>query len=293
MLTPAQICPPQRTCLSFSQADVMPSSTGQAEFSADLAPPATALVIVAHPDDAEFQCAATLAKWAAAGTLVHYVVCTDGSKGTWDPTRNQTELVATRQAEQAAAAAALGATGEIVFLGHTDGELASGLAERSQVAYEIRRLRPTVVLGHDPWKRYRIHPDHRHAGLLATEAVFAARDPFFFPEHELAPHRPDALLLFEADEPNHAESASAQAADKKVAALLEHKSQFVSTHGITDAQDPAQIERFSSRIKDALASAGEAGAGEAVVGEAAAGEAAAGEPTELPAAELFRLVAEI
>ncbi len=240
------------------------------DFSTDLAPPPVALVIVAHPDDAEFQCGATLAKWADAGTLVHYVVCTDGSKGTWDPTCDQAELVRTRQAEQRAAADALGATaGEIVFLGYTDGELESGLTQRAKVVYEIRRLKPAVVLGHDPWKRYRIHPDHRHAGQLAVEGVFAARDPFFFPDHKsehgLNPHRPHSLLLFEADEPNHAESVATQHADKKVAALLMHQSQFVSTHDIADANDPDQIARFASRVKDSLKAAGSAVGGHAAV----------------------------
>src|SRR3546814_4905120 len=70
----------------------------------------------------------------------------------------------------------------------------------------IRLLRPTVVLGHDPWKRYRLHPDHCHAGLLAVEGIVAARDPHFFPEQSLPHHRPDALLLFEADEPDHLET---------------------------------------------------------------------------------------
>ena len=72
----------------------------------------------------------------------------------------------------------------------------------------IRELRPDVVLGHDPWKRYRLHPDHRNAGLLVCDAIVAARDPHFLPEHGLAPHRPSALLLWEADEPNHVEDVS-------------------------------------------------------------------------------------
>ena len=73
----------------------------------------------------------------------------------------------------------------------------------------IRLLQPEVVLGHDPWKRYRLHPDHRHAGLLACEGIVAARDPHFFPEQGLAHHRPCALLLWEADEPDHAEDVTA------------------------------------------------------------------------------------
>ena len=227
-------------------------------FSVDLPVPASALVIAAHPDDAEFDCGATLAKWAAGGTVVHHFICTDGSKGTWDPDCDQAALVRLRQDEQRAAAAALGATGEVQFGGHVDGELDSDLATRAQVAEVIRQLRPAVVLGHDPWKRYRLHPDHRHAGLLAVEGVVAARDPFFFPEQGLPPHRPDELLLFEADESDHAENVEGWTA-AKTAALLCHRSQFVTTHDITDPDDPAQgatIRRLGGRRSRGQRSAG-------------------------------------
>jgi LmbE family N-acetylglucosaminyl deacetylase len=201
------------------------------------------MAIAAHPDDVEFGCGGTLAKWAAAGCVVHHVVCTDGSKGTWNPDEDIDALRVTRQLEQRSAAKALGATGEQVFLGWVDGELASGLAERAEVARAIRTLRPQVVLGHDPWKRYRLHPDHRHAGFLAVEGVVAARDPFFFPEQGLAPHRPDTILLWEADEVDHVEDIT-DVFDVKVAALLEHRSQYVTTHDITDPDDPEQVARF-------------------------------------------------
>tara|TARA_B110000014_G_scaffold257682_1_gene242623 strand:- start:1847 stop:2572 length:726 start_codon:yes stop_codon:yes gene_type:complete len=214
------------------------------------------LVIAAHPDDAEFQCGSTLAKWAAAGTVVHHLICTDGSKGTWDPDADQSRLVETRKLEQRAAAARLGATGQVVFLDQIDGELTSDLATRSAVAKVIRELKPQIVLGHDPWKRYRLHPDHRHAGLLAIEGLVAARDPFFYPEHGLQAHRPELLLLFEADEPDHAENAAGWGATK-AAALLEHKSQFLTTHKIDNPQDETQIEAFRKRIEEDLAAAGE------------------------------------
>ena len=81
----------------------------------DLPTPARALAIGAHPDDVEFGCGATLAKWAAAGCEVHHLVCTDGSKGSWDPAQDLAELVAQRREEQREAAKALGATGEVVF----------------------------------------------------------------------------------------------------------------------------------------------------------------------------------
>jgi LmbE family N-acetylglucosaminyl deacetylase len=206
--------------------------------SLNLPTPAVALAIGAHPDDVEFGCGGTLAKWAAAGCVVHHLICTDGSKGSWDASADTAALVALRQQEQRAAAKALGATGEQVFLGHVDGELESGLAQRGEVAYWIRRLTPTVVLGHDPWKRYRLHPDHRHAGLLAVEGIVAARDPHFFPEHGLPHHRPDALLLFEADEPDHVEDV-AGFVDAKLAALYAHTSQLLSTMDVDQDADEA------------------------------------------------------
>jgi LmbE family N-acetylglucosaminyl deacetylase len=144
--------------------------------------PARALAIAAHPDDVEFGCGATLAKWAANGCEISHLVCTDGSKGSWDPDADTAVLVATRREEQRAASRALGGSGDVVFLDWTDGELEAGVQQRWQVAYWIRRLRPDVVLGHDPWKRYRLHPDHRHAGFLAVDGVVAARDPHFLPE---------------------------------------------------------------------------------------------------------------
>jgi len=213
--------------------------------------PNSALVIAAHPDDAEFQCGATLAKWTASGTTVHYLVCTDGSKGTWDPNTDQKALAVTRASEQIAAARRLGATGSVLFLGQVDGELQSDLATRSQVAKAIRQLRPEAVLGHDPWRKYRLHPDHRHAGLLAVEGVVAARDPLFFPDHGLEPHRPTALLLFEAEEPDYAEDVKGWSSIKS-AALLEHRTQFATTHGIQDPNDSRQIGEFESRVEQQL-----------------------------------------
>ena len=131
-----------------------------ASASINLDVPERALAIGAHPDDIEFGCGATLAKWAAAGCHVTMLVLTDGSKGTWDAGTDPMGLLATRQLEQKNAAAALGASG-VYFLGRVDGELVDGRAEQAEICELIRTVRPDVVLGHDPWKRYRLHPDHR------------------------------------------------------------------------------------------------------------------------------------
>ncbi len=216
--------------------------------------PASALAIGAHPDDVEFGAGGTLAKWAAAGCVVHHLVCTDGSKGTWDVDADLDQLVARRREEQREAALRLAGehAGEVRFLGTVDGDLASDRATVSAVARIIRELRPEVVLGHDPWKRYRLHPDHRHAGWLTCDAIVAARDPHFFPEHGMAHHRPAALLLFEADAPNHAEDVTATV-DRKLAALEAHGSQFEST---MHARDDRELEMFRSRVRARLAELG-------------------------------------
>ena len=130
-----------------------------------------------------------------------------------------------------------------MFLGWTDGELASDLRQRWEVAYWIRRLRPDVVVGHDPWRRYRLHPDHRHAGFLAVDGIVAARDPLFFPEQNLPHHRPSALLLFEADEPDHVEDVTGHG-DAKLAALFAHESQYRSTMHIEPDDDGSQRQAF-------------------------------------------------
>lgn len=227
-------------------------SASNTRWSIDLDIPTIALAIGAHPDDVEFGCGATLAKWAAAGCVVHVMVLTDGSKGTWDPSVHPEVLRATRQNEQRDAARTLGATGEVVFLGEVDGELDSTMALRSEVARWIRVLRPEVVLGHDPWRRYRLHPDHRHAGWLTCDGIVAARDPLFFPEHQLVHHRPRTLLLWEADDPDHVENVNGFV-DTKLAALEAHASQHRST---MHAEDDATMEAFRRRITDRLTDLG-------------------------------------
>jgi LmbE family N-acetylglucosaminyl deacetylase len=233
--------------------------------------PESALAIGAHPDDVEFGAGGTLAKWADGGCVVHHLVCTDGSKGTWDASADLPELVARRQDEQREAARRLARqrSGEVVFLGRVDGELDSDRATRGEVARVIRRLRPEVVLGHDPWKRYRLHPDHRHAGLLTCDAIVAARDPHFHPEHGLAPHRPRALLLFEADQPAHVEDVAATI-ERKLHALEAHQSQFEST---MKAVDDEQLAAFRTRVRDRLADLGA--------------------PHDFAAAEVFALITDL
>ena len=249
----------------------MPTEPPTGPFTRDLDPPAVALAIGAHPDDVEFGCGATLAKWAAKGSVVHHVVLTDGSKGTWNAHADTAELARRREDEQYEASRRLAGdnAGSVSFLRYTDGDLEVTREATGRVARLIRELRPDVVLGHDPWKRYRLHADHRHAGILTCDAVVAARDPHFFPEHRLPPHRPDALLLWEADVANHVEDVTAFV-DHKLAALEAHTSQFEST---MKAVDTAQLVAFRTRIRERLA--------------------ALGEPHGLAAAELFARISDL
>jgi LmbE family N-acetylglucosaminyl deacetylase len=103
-----------------------------------------------------------------------------------------------------------------------------------------------VVLGHDPWRRYRLHPDHRAAGFLTTDGIVAARDPHFFPELPDVPHRPHALMLWEADEPDHVEDITGHV-EAKLAALLAHRSQWRSTMHI-EPDDDASMAAFRDHV---------------------------------------------
>ena len=252
--------------MSVPDSYALPEPRGQV--SIDLATPARALAIGAHPDDVEFGCGGTLAKWADHGCEVFHLVLTDGSKGTWDPDVDRATLVATRQQEQRDAARIVrgpgrGADDHVAFLGWIDGELDSGLRQRWEVAHWIRRFAPDVVLGHDPWRRYRLHPDHRHAGFLTTDAIVAARDPKFFPEQHLAPHRPSHLLLWEADEADHVERIDGHL-ERKLHALLAHESQYETTMHIptstsstaSSAGEVAQIASFRDALAERARDAG-------------------------------------
>lgn len=225
-------------------------------FTDNLPTPGIVLAIGAHPDDVEFGCGGTLAKWSAAGAVVHHLVCTDGSKGTWNPDADVNALVAARQTEQRNAASALGAKGSVSFLGYVDGELEHSREVVDRIALAIRTIQPDVVLSHDPWKRYRLHPDHRNTGLNVCDAIVAARDPHFLKhhmrDHGVSHHRPDALLLWEADEPNHFEDVSAWV-DVKLAALERHESQFEST---MKATDDAGMDVFRARMRTRMADLG-------------------------------------
>jgi LmbE family N-acetylglucosaminyl deacetylase len=195
-----------------------------------------ALALGAHPDDVELQAGGTLAAWAGRGVHVELACFTAGEKGSHDPAADPAELGRARRAEATAAALALGASVPVHFLGAVDGELEVSMALRLAVARLVRTARPDVVLGHDPWRRWLLHPDHRAAGLLTVDGVVAARDPLYAPAlaaEGLPAHRPHTVLLFGTDSPDELVDVTATM-DAKLAALRAHASQL---------PDPADLER--------------------------------------------------
>ena len=186
-----------------------------------------ALALGAHPDDVELQAGGTLAAWAGQGVHVELACFTAGEKGSPDPDADPAELARVRRAEAGAAAAALGAAG-VHFLGAVDGELEVTMALRLAVARLVRTVRPDVVVGHDPWRRWLLHPDHRAAGLLTVDGVVAARDPLYAPSlgaEGLAAHRPHTVLLFGTEAPDELVDVTASI-DAKLASLRAHASQL-------------------------------------------------------------------
>ena len=145
------------------------------------------MAIVAHPDDIEFSCAGTLARWASTGARISLVLCTSGDVGIDETGMTRARAREIREAEARAAAQIIGAA-EIIFLGEPDGLLVATLELRKKLVREIRRFRPEVVVTGDPtivWagKDYINHPDHRAAAMAALDATFpAAGQPNLFEE---------------------------------------------------------------------------------------------------------------
>ena len=191
--------------------------------------PRRALAIYAHPDDPDVSCGGTLAAWAAAGCEVHTVICTDGGKGSADPRTEPKELIAVRAEEAAAAAAVLGLAGQ-EFLGFPDGELEDEAWFREALVAAVRRLRPDVVLGHDPTavffgQDYFNHRDHRITEFAVLDAVSpAAAMPHYFPEAGPA-HQVSSVLLSGTLVPDVWVDIT-HTVEAKGAAVACHRSQF-------------------------------------------------------------------
>jgi LmbE family N-acetylglucosaminyl deacetylase len=186
-----------------------------------------ALVIGAHPDDNEFGAGSTIAKLAAQGWDITFIIATNGNKGSHDPNISTYHLSETREGEQRAAAAALGVN-RVIFLRNNDGELEPSPALRAEIALYIRHFKPHTVFTHDPWKHYMLHPDHRAVGFAVIEGIVSARDHLFMPglgQIGIGVWRPEALFLWSAEQPDHTEDVTGYV-DQKIAALKEHHTQL-------------------------------------------------------------------
>ena len=203
--------------------------------------PKKVLVITPHPDDADFWCSGTIAKWLGDGARVRYVLCTDGGKGTTDPDISSADLSKIREKEQADAVEALGVQ-ELVMLHYPDGSLEDDDEFRRELVRQIRQVQPDVVLCPEPYrKNLAWHRDHRIAGQVALDAVFpCARDHLHFVElwrdEGLEPHKTPAILFWGTEKADTTIDISGSLG-AKIKAIAAHKSQM-------DGRNPKEIEDY-------------------------------------------------
>jgi len=197
--------------------------------------PQKILVLLAHPDDPEFFCGATLARWAKAGHELVYCLITCGDKGTNDPSISREELCGMRVEEQKAAAAVIGAK-RVRFMGYPDGYVVPDLGLRKEITRVIRQEKPDIVVTCDPTTLYGFggtrlnHPDHRAAGQVVLDAIFpAVGNPMYFEdlriEEKLEPHQVKEVWVSLSLEPNVILDVT-ETWETKINALYEHKSQI-------------------------------------------------------------------
>ncbi len=220
--------------------------TGLEEFPQDWQ---RALVLVAHPDDAEYGLGAAVAEWTAQGKQVSYVLATRGEAGIAGLA--PAESAPLRSQEQAKACARVGVT-DLVFLDHADGRIAEGLALRRDFAREIRRVKPNVVLTlnhREEWAPGQWNSaDHRAVGRAVLDAVGDADNEWIFPELQeegLARHKTRWVAVMSA-QPTHGQAVSGASIEKAVASLAEHKEYLrVLSAEPVEEQARAQTERVT------------------------------------------------
>lgn len=196
--------------------------------------PKVVLGVAAHPDDLDFGASGTMAGFAKAGADVHYLIITDGSKGSDDPNISSAELIKMRENEQRNAVKAIGGK-SVTFLGYPDGELEITMGLKKDIVKVIRTLKPDVVITMDPSMLYSVkrgfinHPDHRAAGQATLDCVFPlARDHMVFPElfaEGYLPHKTATVLLTNFDSKNFVVDIT-ETFSNKLAALKAHESQI-------------------------------------------------------------------
>lgn len=216
----------------------------------ELVVPASALVVFAHPDDAEYLAGGTVSRWSEAGSDITYAVVTKGDKGSDDPQATSLAVARVREVEQRAAASCLGVR-DVTFMGYEDGVLEPTIALRRDLTRLIRALRPEALVTFDPTVRFLLdnypnHPDHRATGDAAIDAVFpAARDRLTFPEllaEGLEPHVVRELWLFGTERPNYWVDIE-DVLGRKLDAIAAHRSQ---ARGEADAELVLQMARTSA-----------------------------------------------
>ena len=209
--------------------------------------PKRALVVMAHPDDAEFLCAGTVAKLCAEGWQVWYCLATSGDKGTKDAEMTRERLAGIREQEQRDACRILGVQ-DVIFLRHPDGFVENSFALRGEIVRVIRELKPDTVITWDGFRRGFNHNDHRNVGIATYDAVYpASRDPLYYPEQieeGLDWHRVGELWLAGADEPDWFVDIS-EYWETKIEALLRHTSQVAR-----DMEREQWTEMMTSRAKE-------------------------------------------
>ena len=198
------------------------------EQQAEVERPKRALVMVAHPDDAEFMCAGTVARLCAEGWEVYYCLATSGDKGTKDADMTPERLAGIREEEQRAACRILGVR-DVIFLRYPDGFLQDTHEFRGEIVRLLRKLKPHTVITWDGFRRGFNHRDHRTVGIVTYDAVFpASRDPLYYSEQieeeGLEWHRVGELLLAGSEDPDYFVDISDHF-DTKIEALLAHTSQ--------------------------------------------------------------------
>lgn len=193
--------------------------------------PSRVLVVGAHPDDAELFAGGTVAMWTAAGAHVEFLVLTDGRLGSPDADIDPDQVAATRAAECHVAAEILDVA-QVRFGGSPDGGLRAHRDHATDVvARTIREVRPDIVLGHDPWRAFEMHPDHRAAGRATCDGFIAAREHHALRPPALPAHRPEELWLMGTSDPD---VFSPVGLDRKLEALGAHASQFAHVSGWQD-----------------------------------------------------------
>ena len=218
--------------------------------------PARAMVIMAHPDDAEFLCSGTVAKWCKEGWEVFYVLVTGGDKGTHDETMTPEKLAAIREEEQREACRVLGVK-ECILLGYPDGFTSESAELRGQIVRLLRLYRPDVVITWDAFRGTFNHRDHRNVGQSTMDAIYPiVRDRLFYQRDEedgLPSHQVNEVLLAGAADADYVVDIT-DVWEKKVDAILCHTSQigdrtketFLKERAEREAKEPGKPieERF-------------------------------------------------